>query len=630
MGVWRDPFEGGKVETSRCILLLKGGLMVFRSIVLPLPAKGWLLIAASTALVAACGGGGDAYSESGNTRAASAAEAGSSQAPPSNASSAAFARRASLSNAELAAAEQQAKNADIYASSMPLAAYKPGEIAAKGAYLSGDVARKAAAVRIPAYRFYNGSTGAHFFTTSTSERDNVVADLSPPFSLEGEAFAVANAFSPGLSPVHRFYNAQTGVHFYTISEAERANVVATLPQYSYEGVAYHASQVAGAGLVPFYRFYVPSRGFHFYTATESEKDSIIANLAATYSYEGVGYYVLDSDWRAEKLPHSGVTSLQCYEASSNVPVGCAETSVMNLNPLQDGHRVNVNPLDYSAVDGHSLDACVRDNVTGLIWEGKAASGTRAGSHTYTHLGNGQATDASGYVVTVNSAKLCGFSDWRLPTRQELMNIVDYGGAVSTKVNPAWFPNTAAGLHWAAELDSSNSANAWYVSFFDGHVSAAARSASHAVRLVRGSALSGSRYSYSTVAYAGDGANNAVNDAWTGLQWRRCEEGRIWNGIECSVGSSSFTHEQALAHARDQASWRLPNVKELSSLMDLSVSGGALLHPVAFPGAYSSPQWAASPFSSDNDLAWYVYFNTGYVANFNRGTSALVRLVRASP
>ena len=175
---------------------------------------------------------------------------------------------------------------------------KAGEIAAKSAYQSGAVARKAVAVRIPVYRFFNSSTGAHFFTTSTTERDNVVNTLSPPFSLEGEAFSVASAFSPGLSPVHRFYNTQTGVHFYTISETERANVVANLPQFSYEGVAYHASQVAGAGLTPFYRFYVPSKGFHFYTANEAEKDSIIANLAATYSYEGIGYYVLDSDWRA--------------------------------------------------------------------------------------------------------------------------------------------------------------------------------------------------------------------------------------------------------------------------------------------------------------------------------------------
>ena len=125
--------------------------------------------------------------------------------------------------------------------------------------------------------------------------------------------------------MHRFFNTQTGVHFYTISETERANVVATLPHFTYEGVAYHASQVAGQGLIPFYRFFVPSKGFHFYTANEAEKASIQANLSAVYTYEGVGYHVLDANWHAEKLPHTGMTTSQCYAAGSNTLVTCTPT-----------------------------------------------------------------------------------------------------------------------------------------------------------------------------------------------------------------------------------------------------------------------------------------------------------------
>ena len=422
--------------------------MKFRSMVLPSRAKNWLVMASAAALLSACGGGSSSSSEMAETKAANATGAGSTHAAITTTAPATFAQSAAVSRAELVAAEQQAQTAEASTSPIPLEDLKPGEIAAKSAYQSGAVARKATAVRIPVYRFYNGRTGAHFFTTSTTERDNVVATLSPPFSLEGEAFSVASAFSPGLSPVHRFYNTQTGVHFYTISEAERANVVATLPQFNYEGVAYHASQVAGAGFIPFYRFFVPSQGFHFYTANESEKDNIIANLAATYSFEGVGYYVLDTDWKAVKLPHTGLSNEQCYEPGSNVLVSCDGTPATGLNPLQDGHRANINALAYSAVDGRALDTCVRDDVTGLIWEGKEASGTRAGSNTYTHLGNGQADDTSGYVAAVNSASLCGFSDWRLPTRQELLNIVDYGTATLPRINPTWFPNTAANRYWS--------------------------------------------------------------------------------------------------------------------------------------------------------------------------------------
>lgn len=148
-------------------------------------------------ILSACGGG-QALGDAAETAEMVTATSESATASPD------WARGASLSVAALADAERQAVAADAARSSVSLDELPAGQIAAKSAYASGAVARKAAAVRIPVYRFYNGSTGAHFFTTSTTERDNVVTTLSPPFSLEGEACSVASDFSPGLSPIHRF------------------------------------------------------------------------------------------------------------------------------------------------------------------------------------------------------------------------------------------------------------------------------------------------------------------------------------------------------------------------------------------------------------------------------------------
>ena len=533
-----------------------------------------------------------------------------------------------LSRTELAAAEKQAVAADASPSPAPLDALPAGQIAAKSAYVSGAVARKALAVSTPVYRFYNGSTGAHFFTTSTVERDNIVATLSPPFGLEGAAFSVASAFSPGLSPVHRFFNTQTGVHFYTISEAERASVVATLPHFLYEGVAYHASQVAGAGLIPFYRFFVPSKGFHFYTASESEKNSIIANLSATYSFEGVGYHVLDSDWRAEKLPNTGVGSAQCLQAGSNTLVVCTDSAATSLSVQQDGHRININPMRFLLLTGFTSDQCMADEITGLVWEGKTGTGTRAGSNTYTRLGNNAATDTSGYVAAVNALALCGFTDWRMPTALELQTMVRYGDTSPPMALSKGPAGTQAGEYWSS--DTSSGSTGFTTSFADGMVFTDSTSNAHHVRLVRGSRLNGPRFSFGSVSYAGDAANNLVNDALTGLQWRRCLEGMNWNGSTCTGTAGSFSQEQALARAREQGGWRLPNIKELGSLVDRTRTASPRIDTNAFPALGQPAAWSSTPLVANTAGAWAVGFTTGAVGYTSRTDLTGVRLVRINP
>jgi hypothetical protein len=146
-----------------------------------------------------------------------------------------------------------------------------------------------ASARVAVYRFYNRQSGAHFYTHSTTERDQVQAQL-PHFSLEGTAFYASSGAAPGLSPVYRFFNTQTGVHFYTISIEERDLIQAQLPQFQFEGVAYHASKVPGAGLKPLYRSFLAHPGVHFYSTRSDETAGL-----PQYRFEGLAYYVLDGD-----------------------------------------------------------------------------------------------------------------------------------------------------------------------------------------------------------------------------------------------------------------------------------------------------------------------------------------------
>lgn len=237
------------------------------------------LVASAALLLNACGGASDGTA---------AKTKGSARTAPSE-SQQRQAQGAALNTQELDDARREAES---ISPDTPLSAEQPAPLAA---FKSGLIAQKASAVVLPVYRFYNTSTGTHFYTSSPSERDSVTNNLRA-FSFEGTAFFATSKASPGLKPVYRFLNMQNGVHFYTISENERAAIEASLPHYKLEGVAFYASQVAGAGFKPLYRFFQLRAGTHFYTSSETERQQVQDTQSNAYRFEGVGYYVLDDNF----------------------------------------------------------------------------------------------------------------------------------------------------------------------------------------------------------------------------------------------------------------------------------------------------------------------------------------------
>jgi hypothetical protein len=139
--------------------------------------------------------------------------------------------------------------------------------------------------RAAVYRFYNATTGGHFFTASTAERDWIIARI-PAFGYEGVAFYAYGSEISGASPVYRFYNTLTGRHFYTISALERDFVIATMPYYSFEGISWYAQAVSGGSAGDVYRLYSDALATHFYTMSAAERDW----AQPTYRYEGVAFH----------------------------------------------------------------------------------------------------------------------------------------------------------------------------------------------------------------------------------------------------------------------------------------------------------------------------------------------------
>ena len=146
------------------------------------------------------------------------------------------------------------------------------------------------------YRFFIPEEGVHFYTPDPGERDSIIANL-PRYEFEGASYIGApqnEDLLTGAKPIYRFFNNNTGVHLYTIAEAER-DAVLELANYTYEGITYYGYETQQEGTQPLYRFYNPVIDAHFYTPNALERDSILENLP-DYTLEGVdetgtAYYV---------------------------------------------------------------------------------------------------------------------------------------------------------------------------------------------------------------------------------------------------------------------------------------------------------------------------------------------------
>ena len=175
-------------------------------------------------------------------------------------------------------------------------------------------------------------------------------------------------------------------------------------------------------------------------------------------------------------------------------------------------------FDFTKLDsgGNPLPAsapawdCVRDNVTGLVWEVKTDdNGLRDKDWTYTWYNSDPSTNdgnagsqgsntcggtlpsnqcnTQAYVRAVNalSPALCGYTDWRMPKVKELHNIVHHSRQ-NPAIDAAYFPRTVSSYYWSASMPIGFLAViAWSVSFGHGGDGVDGKGLSDAVRLVRG-------------------------------------------------------------------------------------------------------------------------------------------------
>lgn len=144
---------------------------------------------------------------------------------------------------------------------------------------------------VPLYRFYNSTTGAHFYTIDEREKEEIIQKF-PQFAYEGIAYYVYSYQERETLPVYRFYNTRTKVHFYTIDESEKNTVIRMFPQFNYENIAFYAFPLKVDYSKPVYRLFNTKTGTHFYTIYESERDFVIKNYP-DWNYEFISYFAIN-------------------------------------------------------------------------------------------------------------------------------------------------------------------------------------------------------------------------------------------------------------------------------------------------------------------------------------------------
>ena len=131
----------------------------------------------------------------------------------------------------------------------------------------------------------------------------------------------------------------------------------------------------------------------------------------------------------------------------------------------------------------------------------------------------------------------------------------------------------------------------------------------------------------------DNANGTVTDLNTNLIWQKCSA----PAVEATCGATSpvpYSWDNALAYCNaltlaSYTDWRLPNIKELHSIVDATKTTDPTINTGYFTDTQAAYYWSGTTFVDTMGMAWYVNFSIGIAMTspIDKLDSHYVRCVR---
>ncbi|MFZ4581650.1 MAG: DUF1566 domain-containing protein [Paludibacter sp.] len=261
----------------------------------------------------------------------------------------------------------------------------------------------------------------------------------------------------------------------------------------------------------------------------------------------------------------------------------------------------VNPMAFT----NNGNGTVTDNNTGLIWQK-----TDGGEMTYEKA-----------ILYCDTMTLGGYTDWRLPTGIELFSI-NYFEANNPAINTTLFTKTLAEYWWSSDKQAYNAGIIWLTNAGGGignHAKIESKSAG-GTKLIHVRAVRNPITTTFSVTHFTDNGDGTIKDNYTGLTWQK------------SSSTTPMNWEAALAYAKTvnlggKSDWRLPNIKELQSLNDVSLVKPSI-NKTFFPNIVNSAfYWSSTTQYKTSGIAWEMNTDYGVVTYDDKILSKYVLLVR---